>query len=388
MPAFQSPELLRLFETYTGGPAGIGAQLNRAFAATTAGDPLIVATNSDFVLFPGNGRDPEVEGFRLATRGFKEQAGVSHLGPAVATILRLRELQPGSTSWRDEAQRLLASTRAAREANNVELWRDRIAVAAWKGREDAIARMAGYACRATECYLERVLRSPESFTREDLRERLLEAHGPGEVPLNKMMIATFFLVALDIAHRAITWFDRRALDWPRAMVVIAGRQGRPTAGVTWASNSVAAMVLGASRGRLPLDRLYIAPHAPAIAVTQPVDPNALRAFEQPMRELWCHTRATSELGPLMYEGYPAYAPESARRPVLRPDTRTVADMPQVDGPDDWRALNTRLRVVMEDPRQLLSGCVSDYAVAQLVEADNDPAKVVVPGLDGMDYPDA
>ena len=61
-------------------------------------------------------------------------------------------------------------------------------------------------------------------------------------------------------------------------------------------------------------------------------------------------------------------------------------MPAVTGPTDWFALTTRLRVVLEDPRQLLSGAVTDYASRQLVENDNDPRRVTVPGLDGEPYP--
>ncbi len=61
-------------------------------------------------------------------------------------------------------------------------------------------------------------------------------------------------------------------------------------------------------------------------------------------------------------------------------------MPAIASPDDWRALNTRLRVVLEHPRQLLSGCVTDYAVEQLQAHGNDPARVTVPGLDAMTYP--
>jgi hypothetical protein len=41
---------------------------------------------------------------------------------------------------------------------------------------------------------------------------------------------------------------------------------------------------------------------------------------------------------------------------------------------------------MEDPRQLLSGAVTDYASRMLVEHDNDPLAIAVPGLDGEPYP--
>ena len=60
-------------------------------------------------------------------------------------------------------------------------------------------------------------------------------------------------------------------------------------------------------------------------------------------------------------------------------------MPRFPGSVDWLAMTTRLRLVMEDPRQLLSGCVTDYAVQQLVQHGNDCSKVIVPGLDGEDY---
>ncbi|WP_432730653.1 DUF5624 domain-containing protein [Variovorax sp. W6] len=385
----QSPELLRLFETYTGGPQGIGANLAALTGAATAADPLIVATSADVVLFPGGGRDPEVQGFRLSTRGFKELAGISHHGPAVASILQMRLVEPDGMLWRREAERLLAATRSAREANSVALWRDVIAVAAYRGREQRIAELVHYSCVLTERYLERALQRPESFTAADMREHYLEATGSAvgaTVPMNAVMIATFFLVGMDISHRVIAWLHGHRIDWSRAMALVVGRQGRPTAGVTWTTNSVAAMILGASRHELSLDRLFIAPHAPTLPPDATSDIAAVRAFETPMRQLWAHTRAVSELGSLMYEGYPRYEPQSTTRPVLTSDTRAVAEMPAIAGPDDWRALNTRLRVVLEDPRQLLSGCVTDYAVEQLQAHGNDPSHVVVPGLDGTAYP--
>jgi hypothetical protein len=54
-------------------------------------------------------------------------------------------------------------------------------------------------------------------------------------------------------------------------------------------------------------------------------------------------------------------------------------MPRILGPDDMLTMTTRLRLVIEDPRQLLSGCVTDYAVEQLRLNGNDPATVVGAG---------
>lgn len=187
-------------------------------------------------------------------------------------------------------------------------------------------------------------------------------------------------------HRVITWFDRHAIDWQRAMVLVCGKAGRPTAGVTWTTNSICAMILGASRQRLPLERLYIAPHGPSFTITSTGDVSTARAAEKPLRELWAYTRAVSELGATMFAGYPAYQPGAQTLPEIGRETLAVSELPQVKNTDDWRALVTRLRVAVEDPRQLLSGAVTDLVVAQLIACGNDPRLVHVPGLDGEHYP--
>jgi hypothetical protein len=324
-----------------------------------------------------------VEGFRLSPKGFKELTGVSHLGPAVASLVHLRT-RLGDDVWRPDAERLLAEVCNSRTANSAELWRDLIQVEAFRGREHEIAAMIDYACAATARYLEKALADEEYLTAETLREDYLDA---GPVPVNHMMVATFFLAGLDISFRIGRWLRSQDLDWSRAMVLIAGKQGRPTAGVTWNTSSVATMILGTSGHLLPLERMYIAPHAPTFETPRDGDLSKVAALENELRGIWCSTRATVELGELMFAGYPRYSPEGVRFPdVSDPAVTEVSEMPVVHTPDDMHSLVTRLRVVLEDPRQLLSGAVVDLAVAALAEADWDPTKVVVPGLTGVHYP--
>jgi hypothetical protein len=251
--------------------------------------------------------------------------------------------------------------------------------------------MVDYACALTLRYLEAAKQDEAILSPDFLRHQYLEAKGnvlAATVPFNDVMIATFFLVALDIAHRTIGWFRQQHIDWSRVMVLITGQQGRLTAGVTWTTNSVAQLILAASGGQLPLERLYIAPHVHNFEIANLDDPAAIVPFEQQLRQLWSGTRATSELAPTMFDGFPRFAPGSYTPPVVTRTTREVSEMPSVGGPDDMLALTTRLRVTIEDPRQLLSGCVTDYAAQQLMAADNDPARVTVPGLDNRTYPAA
>ncbi|MFF1688486.1 DUF5624 domain-containing protein [Streptomyces sp. NPDC058254] len=395
MPAHESPELVGLFTAYTAGPASIGAHLREGAARARASDPLLVVTGADMALYPGDGRSPTVLGFRLSTRGFKELAAISHLGPALASLAELRRQEPDGI-WRDDAERLLEHVRRSRGANSTALWREQIAAPAYRGREEAIATMVDYACELTERFLLRALAEPTHLTHQSLRENYLEDGDSPDLPVsfNRIMVATFFLVGMDNSHRLIAWCDGQGIDWSRAMVIIAGQQGRPTAGVTWRTSSVASGVLAASRHKLPLSRLYMAPHAPVFATPVDGDLSEVVALEPVMRQLWAGTRATVELGASMFAGYPAFSPgdehpdqhaEETIDPTNTSDT-VITERPWISSPQDWFALVTRLRLVMEDPRQLLSGAVTDYAAQQLVAHDNDPLAITVPGLDDEPYP--
>jgi hypothetical protein len=383
------PEMVDLFRVYTADPQSIGSALTRTAYRSRQHDPLIVATSFDIALYPGSGKTPQVEGFRGATRGFNELAGLSHLGPAVASLVSLNE-RAGDDSWRAQAQRLISAAQRARAANSDVLWREIIAVEAFRGREQRISQMYDYACTATVGYLRRALTEDGYLCRDSLqRDYLGSVAGgvSGSTLINEMMIATFFLVGLDNAYRLLRWFRAQQVDWDRAMVIVAGRQGRPTAGVTWNTSSVAAMLRGASEYRLPLERMYIAPHAPTFSTPESGDLSEVVKLEEPLRQLWCGLHAIHDLGDTMFPGYPRFIPGSvAAADVSDPTVTEVSEMPLIRDADDFRAMITRLRVVLEDPRQLLSACVTDFAVAQLVLHDNDPTKVTVPGLDNIDYP--
>lgn len=385
---FVSPELVGLFRTYTAAPDSVANHFNATVANATARNPLVVATGSDIAVFPGDGEPPLVEGIRTGTRGFLELAGVSHLGPAVASILRMKELDPEGF-WRTGAERIVEACRAARGTNSMPLWRDQIAVAAYTGREDAIARLVDYSCRLTERYLTTALADPAYFAPETMRADYLE--GPSRldlpVPFNRVMIATFFLTGLDIAHRVIHWFDALDLPWEDAMVMMVGRAGKPTGAVTRETHSIAVIIEDASRGRLPAKNLLIAPHAPVFPSPEGGKLDEIAGLEQSYRQLWSGLAASASIAPDMFDGFPGFQPRPRGGVSIGPDTVSVDEVPFIDSPDDWFALTTRLRVVLEDPRQMASSAVADYASRQLIAQGNEPAKVIVPGLDGEPYPD-
>jgi Domain of unknown function (DUF5624) len=380
-------EFSELYRIYTSDPDSIGKHLTVRMAELTADDPLLVVTGSDVVLFPGSGKQPVVESFRKSTRGFIELASISHLGTAVAWLIRLYEL--GDPAWRTDAGRLLAQIERTRQINTEELWLQEIAVPALAGREARIVDMIDYSCAVTQEFLRAGLADPALMNFKHLREQYLEPVGSANVPvpINDMMVATFALAFLDIGYRIIRWMNEQISDWGRLMVMLSGRSGRPTAGLTWASNNMCHLLWKASGEQISPERLYIAPHAPSFVLADIHDDAQLQKLSREFREIWNNTRASVELARGMFEGFPAF--EATLRPAPTVDAAgrmVVNEMPPLRSPDDRFTAITRLRFVMEDPAQLLANSVASYIIDQLCECGNRPAEVTIPGFTNVSYP--
>ncbi len=379
-------EFANLYKIYTSDPASMGKHLTVRMCELTADDPLLVVTGSDAVIFPGSGKAPLMESFRKSTRGFIELASISHLGTAIAWLVRLRELE--APVWRTDAERLVAQIDRTRRINTEALWRQEIAVPALAGYESKIADLVDYSCLVTRAFLIAGLADESLMNFEYLREQYLEPVGSAAVPIpiNDMMVATFALAYLDIGYRMIRWMREHVLDWGRLMVMLSGRSGRPTAGLTWATNSMCHLLWRASDERLMPERVYIAPHAPSLVLADIENEEHLQRLGAEFREIWNNTRATVELARSMFAGFPAF--ETTIRAVPGSDAagKMLHEMPALRSPDDRFTAITRLRVAMEDPGQLLANSVASYIIDALWERGNRPGEVFIPGFTNINYP--
>ncbi len=380
------PEFSDLYSIFTSGSDSIGAHLNDIRARHSADHPLLVTTGSDIVVFPGSGRAPVTESFRRSTRGFVELTAISHLGVAVPYIIRMRDL--GEPAWEEDANRLIDRILKVRAVNDEAYWRDTVAVAAWSGMESKIADLVEYSCDVTLDFLRRGLRNQALLSFDYLRQHFLDPIDSPDVPvpMNDMMAGTFGLVLLDSSHRIIGWLKDQAIDWERLMIIISGRAGRATAGLTWQTNSMCHLLWQASEHRLLPERLYIAPHAPSLMLETLRDEVGRVEIEAQFRAIWFSSRVTVELGRAMFEGYPAFRQVINDPPVIDGTTESLAELPTVQSAEDRRAIMTRLRFVMEDPAQQLANATAHYIIDQLCACDNRPSKVIVPGFTNMTYP--
>jgi Domain of unknown function (DUF5624) len=386
MTYMPDPQFRQLYSLFTPDEGSIGERLNGLRARLAADDPLLVATGTDIIIFPGRGRPALSESFRIGTRGFIELTSISHLGVAVPFLIRLREL--GDTQWEPLAHRLIDQIASVRATNSEAYWRDTVAVEAWKGLESKITDLVDYSCEVTSRYLVEGLKDPARFTFEHLRKHFLD---PVEdvavpVPINDMMVGTFGLVFLDMGYRVMRWLRAQHFDWSRMMVVICGRAGRTTAGLTWQTNNMCHLLWRASHEKLPPERVYVAPHAPPVVLESLRSDSDRAAVEAQYRQIWFSTRVTVEVGREMFAGYPAFQPTFNIAPTLDEQTTSLGELPAIRSLQDRRAFITRLRFVMEDPAQQLSNAVAHYILDQMTGDPIDPGAVFVPGFTDIAYP--
>lgn len=385
MPYRTDPRFVGLYDLYT-GPNSIAAELAQRKRDATADTPILISTGSDLVLFPGRDREPVYESFRHSTRGFKELTAISHLGTAMAWLAEMQE--EGIDGWQTWARRFLAQCEAVRAVSTISYWEGDVAVDAWKGWEPKIVDLVDYACSTIEDFLHAGLADSSVFTYQALRERLLEPSEPSRlpVPFNDVMVATFALTFLDITHRIMRWINTLDLDWRTLMVMICGSSGRPTAGLTWATNNMCHLLWRASQKTLRPEYLLISPHAPSLNLDMIKSGGDLTDLEKAYRTLWCKTRVTAEIGGKMFDGFPAFVPDIGTAPVITDPAGTLSEMPRLKHPNDRFTAISRLRMVMEDPRQLLSNSVAEFIIDELSEKNLDPGAITIPCFTDTVYP--
>lgn len=390
MSFYENPELKALFAVYSDSKSShrssIADQLSVLAMKDELDAPLIVATATDIAVFPGSGAAPQVRGFRTNIPGFTELTAISHLGPALGTLVALAA-RGEVALWQDGAERLREQLAEVRRANGPDLWSGPLRIAAFAGREACIAAMVDYACGLADAYLAKALAEPDYLTAASLRSDYLEVES-AQFPVsgNRLMVATFGLYALDHVHGLIDWFDGVGVDWTRTLFAITGRQGRPTAGTTKGTTNLVRILRHISADRLPLSRVFVAPTMTGFDTPVDDDLGPVAAVEGAIRWQIARVMSSVEIAPLMYEGHPTFVEPPLLGPELVTGQTEVSEFPPVRHERDWETMTTRLRLTLEDPRQLLAAGVTDFVAQRLVAAGNRPGEIVVPGLDTESFP--
>jgi hypothetical protein len=170
------------------------------------------------------------------------------------------------------------------------------------------------------------------------------------------------------------------------MVLLSGRAGRPSSGLTWVTNNNCHLLWRASREQLTPENVQITPHGPSLGLSDMGNKARLTEIEGQFRDIFLHLRANINMSRLMFEGYPSFSKSIEEPPVIEAKTKTLRAMPRLRSPEDRVTAITRLRFVMEDPTQLLSNSVAHFVIDQLSDHGNRPEAVVIPGFSNITYP--
>jgi hypothetical protein len=304
-----------------------------------------------------------------------ELTAVSHLPLAVCYIAQMRDLRPG-VSVRPQLEFLIGHAQKVRAANTEAMWRDHVALRAFSGVERKIVDMVEYTLARSVDYMQRAIEDESLLSFENLQQNYLDpAKSVPPVSMNDIMFATFCLAYVDIAYRIGTWLGELNIDWSKAMVLVSGQSGRPTAGSTLVVEQYVQPDLEVVQGRLAGRQAVRGPARARLLGRKPARCRRPAAARKGYRHLWCNTRASVELSRKMFAGVQPFEFSPA----------DMQDMPTITSIDDHAACVARLRRIMEDPQQLLSNCVADYVVDQLQKNGNRPEAVPIPGFSNVDF---
>jgi hypothetical protein len=252
---------------YPLGQPTLGQMLTQTEIAKRAAEPsgaLVMMFGSDIDVYDANnGALLEHQQFRAdRTNGFFEMTAISHIGPALAYLARIKA--NGDARWKPRLASL--QTHIAQvpmlNARATDHWLDQLNRPAWNPHKAQIRAMIDYACACSFDYIG-ALGSGDAFTVTGVNDDFFQATSARfPIPFNNVMVATFMLDALQGAADVHAALDPLKLDWARAMVLVSSRAGANVSSwLTEGTNWLVYFLQAVSGFTLPGERIKIVPYA-------------------------------------------------------------------------------------------------------------------------------
>ncbi len=353
-------------------PAALTQTLQSQSSAIAPAGPLVLVIGSEMLIYDAERQLKYAKQFR-ATRdsGFFEMTAVSHIGPAIAYLAKIRELD--DQAWKPLLKRLQRHIAAAQELNEQSAphWLERANITAWQTWHTEIRAMLQYALQVSGDYLHRVEQHPESFTVENVQREFLGGGQRYPIPFNNVMIATFMLTTLQemtAIHEEVAALE---LDWSQAKVIIQLQAGtNVTAGLTAQTNWMVPFLQALSQGQLPAERILIAPYAAhqARLGEQELSREAYQYYSQ---AVWGSIQNRTRVAADIFRHIPDMPTlPAAPRPGDYADTQA----------DQIEHFIMRLKESMTAPQEMLSNAVGFWMAGELQAKQWQLNQVQVPGL--------
>lgn len=302
--------------------------------------------------------------------GFFEMTAVSHVGPALSYLAKIK--QNGDPSWKQAMAALLEDIRQVKilNAQTDDNWLDRVNIKSWQPHKQQINAMVDYAMSMAGNYIISV-QNGAPFDLNSLQEQFLNGNKDYPIPYNSVMVATFMLTAMQSMTEVHDGLVNLHLDWPHAMVIVRNVAGsNVSAGLTTGTNWMVAFINALSSNQIPADRMLIAPYAQVRDdVGQDLLPVA--SYQYYIYEVWGSVYNRTHIAQSVF-----------------PDLETIylPGRPAIPGDYNYSKATditdfmVRLKYSLLDAREMLSNTVGFWMAGEMLNKQWDINKIEIPGL--------
>ena len=307
--------------------------------------------------------------YQALANGVTQLAGVSHIGPALASLVEIFHDDPTNTQqWQSNLSTLLSGVIVAEKANSPDYWLSIDPIVFYTYADD-LSKMITSGLLMVKEYLLKAIEKPKKYLNYDaLVENVLNPQN-APYPFDNIMIATFSLANLLVQYHSISWLRGLQIDWKSCSVLIGGQAGRATGGLSVNTNTGVQRLIVASEGILQESKILIAPMAPSLDPTQN-DLAYWNGIKKKVQSTWWLTDSSSKLSPKMFKEYESIIPESPQR------------LPPFFGEEKppMNQFMQRLKFALGNPDQELASCTANFMVESLGGKNFNPNNLYIPGL--------
>lgn len=302
--------------------------------------------------------------------GFFELTAVSHVGPALAYLAKLKE--NGDPSWQPAMANLLEAIKSVKTLNaqTENNWLDKANIHPWALHKQAIHNMVDYAMSMAGNYIVAVQKG-QPFDLAHVQKDFLNGNAQYPIPYNSVMVGTFMLTGIQSMMSVHDEINALKIDWSKAMVIVRNvAGGNSTAGVTEGTNWMVPFIHALSGNKLPASRLFVAPYAKVLPeVGESLLPE--KAYQYYVQGVFGSVYNRRAIANAVFTDLETiYLPP---RPALPGDY-------QYSTANDINDFLVRLKHSLADPREMLSNTVGFWLAGELPQKNWDMTNVDIPGL--------
>ncbi|HAT1821321.1 TPA: hypothetical protein JBJ33_11055 [Legionella pneumophila] len=303
--------------------------------------------------------------------GFTEMTAISHIGPALMYLAKIKE--NGDASWKSQMENLLKDIQAVKviNAQTPNNWLEQVNAPAWKPHLTTIHNMIDYACSMAGNYMSDVLNEKLSFNITSLQNDFLNGNKTYPIPYNNVMVGTFMLTALQSMDQLHSKISQLKIDWPYAKVIIRFVAGsNVSAGVSKGSNWLVPFVQALSNNTLATDRIYITPYA-AVKSSLGAQELTQADYNYYNNTVWGARHNRRIIANEVFTNITSiFLPD---RPAI-PGDYTYSKQPKIED------FLMRLKFSLAEPTEMLSNTVGFWMAGELAEKNWNYNKISIPGI--------